>query len=65
LLKKPHGEALKDLIDSYDIERAAGPSPSSLLYRFRREALAVKWSGRRQGFVDTSSVSVNPSRGEA
>jgi hypothetical protein len=52
LLEKPKGEALKDLIDSYDIERAAGPSPSTFFYNRCRNTLAKKWEDRRKTIVD-------------
>jgi hypothetical protein len=54
LLDRPGGEALKDLTDSYDIERAAGASPMTFLYECCRRRLSAKWTERRKGFVGPS-----------
>jgi len=50
LLAAPTGDALKDLVDSYDIERAAGANPMTLIYRFYGNKLAEKWRERRKTF---------------
>lgn len=52
LLEKPKGEALKDLVDSYDIERAAGPNPMTIFYDRCRSRLSKKWMERRKTIVD-------------
>lgn len=52
LLTVPRGEALTDLVDSYDIETARAPSPPTIIYRLRRNSLASKWYARRAGFVN-------------
>ena len=53
LLKKPKGEALKDLVDSYDIERAAGANPMTTIYDWWRDGLSKKWESRRKTFIDS------------
>ncbi len=55
LLNQPSGETLIDLIDSYEIERAAGANPSGWIYRLRRRVLSAKWNERRKAFVQAVS----------
>lgn len=47
LLAKPHLRVLIELIDGYDIERAGGPDPPTLIYCLRRNAIQKKWHARR------------------
>jgi hypothetical protein len=65
MLKRPRGEELEDLVDSYDIERAAGPSTSGFLYNRYRATLAAKWDERRKSFVDVSAVAADQLEGDA
>lgn len=51
LLEKPKGGVLKDLIDSYDLERAAGPNPMTIIYTLWRNRLASKWTERRKNLT--------------
>jgi hypothetical protein len=44
MLKTPRGEGLEDLVDSYDIERAAGPNTSGVLYHWCCDTLTAKWN---------------------
>jgi hypothetical protein len=65
ILKTPQGEGLEDLVDSYDIERAAGPSTSGVLYHWRCRTLAAKWNDRRTSFINATAASSKPTEGEA
>lgn len=48
LLELPSGTLLRDLTDSYDLERAAGANPMTLIYRALANHLSAKWRGRRR-----------------
>jgi hypothetical protein len=50
LLLIPQGDELLETIDAYDIERAAGAQPWTLIYRIRRDRLAALWHQRRKAF---------------
>lgn len=52
LLKKPVGKELDEIVDSYDIERAAGPDVPTTLYRLMRNGLQKQWHERRKAIVD-------------
>lgn len=52
LLKKPSGQALAEIADAYDIERAAGPDVPTSLYRAMRNGLQRQWHERRLAIVD-------------
>jgi len=55
LLKKPEGQSLLDLVDSYDMERAAGPNPPTTLYVLRRGTLQQKWHRRREALLEPTA----------
>ena len=65
MLKTPWGEGLEDLVDSYDIERSAGPSTSGVLYQWRCDTLAADWNDRRKHFVDAVASVPEHAEGEA
>lgn len=52
LLKKPVGKELDDVVDSYEIERAAGSDVPTTLYRLMRSGLQKQWHERRKAIVD-------------
>jgi hypothetical protein len=52
LLKKPIGQQLVEIVDAYDIERAAGPDVPTTLYRVMRNRLQTQWHERRLAIVD-------------
>lgn len=51
LLRKNTVEALNDLVDSYDIERAGGAMPMTTLYKLLRACLSKEWHSRRKNFI--------------
>lgn len=47
LLAKPSGEALMELVDAYELERAVGPDSPTRLYEWLRDRLQREWHERR------------------
>ncbi|MBN8626040.1 MAG: hypothetical protein J0M17_11165 [Planctomycetes bacterium] len=51
LLKKPKANALRELVDEYDIERASSPDVPTAIYKLRRNYLQRQWHIRRTVFT--------------
>lgn len=51
LLEKPRANALRELVDEYDIERASSPDVPTMIYECWRDELQRQWHIRRTVFT--------------